>query len=509
MYYGCKGEVLKNIDRLLDGTTVLNFPMYFRLFRRYKKMSVAVMCLVLALAMALHFLQRTTYYTSINFSDVASGNPDPAMKMLSAFTGDSKDNQKAHQILGLRKSMDFSRRVATRLMNNEAFLNMRFDLNYFGDNTLKAREIVKKCGGKDECVHRLLVELIPSFYEIFDRDRAGVTFTVEAKASDELTAQVIIKELQESIQEFRISTLKSTIAQQEKTNLEILAIKQKEMQEAQFYQHLEEKDLIDSQLKDINDRIDVHSKIFAEVKSTVASLESRVERSRAVVGKKVGIDQIEREKRRSELKERIEKLNKDLNALEISNFEYSEKDKQVITNLKNELAEKKKTLNRLGHGNGSSSMDSFIKSSEEKINSTELEYKVAKDQYEALNEAYEQYVAEKNELLEKKAKADQVMERLAPTAKFVKELTAKVDQLLMLKTTVVSDMRFDIYPKPPEESKKIGKILIVAYTVLLYGLLAIMTLSIAFLLDDKIYDEDDLIAMDTELKVIGVAPKYD
>lgn len=472
-------------------------------------MNVFIILSVLIFGGCLHFFQKTTYYTSITFSDVSAGNSDPSLKALSAFMGDSKDNQKAYQIIGLKKSMDFSRNVVSRIMANSSFTGMRFDLNYFGNNKLKAVEIVKGCGGKKECIHSLLVELIPSFYDIYDRDRTGVTFTLEVKASDELTAQILVKELQESIQEFRVAALRETIAQQEKTNLEILSIKEKDLADSEFYKHLEEKDFIDSELKEINDKIDIHSKIFAEVKSTLASLESRVERSKAVVGKRIGFDQIEKEKRRSELKERIEKLNKDLNALEISNFEYTEKDKQVIDNLKKELAEKKQKLQKLGQGNTSSSLDTFIKSSEEKINATELEYRVTKDQYESLKANYDQYILEKNAIMERKAKADQTTEKLAPTAKFVKELSAKVDQLNLLKTTVVSDMRFDIYPKPPEEVKKIGKILIVAYSLVLYTFMSILILSIKFLMDDKIYDEDDLFNLGQDLKVIGVTPKYD
>lgn len=500
---------MKKIDTLLDGTTIINFPVYFRLLKRYKRFSAIIFVCVLLFGIILNFYQKSIYYTSITFSDVASGNTDPSLKMLSAFMGESKDNQKAYQIIALRKSMDFTRKVTGKIMANPDFNRMRFDLNFFGNDSLKATSIVKKCGGRTQCILEQLTELLPSFYEIFDRDRTGVTFTLEVKASDELTAHVLIKELQDSIQEARVATLRATIAQQEKTNIEILAIKEKDLEESEFYKHLEQKEMIDSTLKEVDDKLDVHGKIFAEVKSTLASLESRVERSKAVVGKKIGLEQIEKEKRRAELKERIEKLNKDLNALEISNFEYTEKDKQVIDNLKTELVEKKKALQKLGQGNASSSLDSFIKTSEEKLNATELEYRVTKDQYESLKAGYEQLLAEKTGIMEKKAKSDQTIERLAPTAKFVKEIKAKVDQLNLMKTTVVSDMRFDIYPKPPEETKKIGKILIAAYVIVLYVLLNLLVMTVVYLFDDKIHDEDDLSSIDESLKVIGVVPKYD
>lgn len=501
---------MKKFDLLLDGTTVLNFPMYFRLIKRFKKVSFIIFAIVLLFALGLNFFQKTIYYTSITFADTAAGNTDPSVKMLGAFLGgDNKDNNKAYQIIALKKSMDFTRNVATKLIENENFSKLRFDLSLFGSSHLKASEIIKRCNKKPECIKAEITELLPSFYEIFDRDRAGVMFTLEVKASDELTAQILIHVLQESINEARIKALKTSIAQQEKTNTEMLNIKEIELEKSDFYNLLEQKNILESRIKEIDDKIDINGKIFAEVKSSLANLESRVTRSRAVVGRKVGLNEIAKEKKRAELKERIEKLNKDLNALEITNFEYTEKDKLIIENLKTELEIKKKELAKLGQGNSSSNMDTFIKSSEEKLNSTELEYKVVKDQYETLSKSYDEYLAEKNKILEEKTKADQTIERLAPMAKYVKETRAKVDQLNLMASTIVSDVRFDIYPKPPEETKKISKILILAYSIVLFGFLTIAMLTIGFLLDDKIYDEEDLKEISDDLKIIGVVPKYD
>lgn len=502
---------LNKIDSLFDGTTIINFSFYLQLLRRYRK-SVVVVCVMTVLAAgAVYSFQQETYTASIDFSDVSSSSADPALKALSAFLNDDKKANKSNEILNLRTSMDFTKKLSSSLMENPLFSKLRFDSSFFGDRRDTVKAIIKWCKNNKECIDKKLIAKLPQFYEITDRDRGGVNFSVQVKATDELTANTLLSEIMKTIQVQRVESIKTNISQQEKVNIEILEKKKKELEAVDYFNMLEEGNKLNNYLKEIDTNIEYQAKLISETQLSLASAESKFRRSKKISKKRVSRDDLELEKKSNDLKERIEKLSGDIHLLENSSGNLTEKEKNIIENLKLELKRNKGQFQSLGVGNSSIAYDKFVKINEEKVGATELDFGVLTDQMNNAKESLNKLSSEKSGLLEKKNKIDQQLEQFKPSIDFVRSLGAKIEQLRLLRTTSVSDMRFDTYETPPDPDgiNKIGKVLMIAYCLVSMVILNIVLLSVKYLFDDRIFDDKDLKVISEDLKVIGIGSYYE
>lgn len=458
-----------------------------------------------------YLLQQNIFWTSIGFTDVATNSSDPALKMLSAFLNDDKKSNKAAEILNYRDSMDFTKKVSKSLIFNPHFDSLRFDLSFFDKTSLSAKSIAKECKNDKFCIEKELSEKLPKFYEVLDRDRGGTNFLLQVKATDELTANILLSEIMKAIQASRVESLKTNIAQQENVNIDILGKKKKELESVDYYKLIEDKIKMENDLKTIDSNIDYQTKLSSEIQLNLARAESKFRRVQKISKKKVGRDELELERKSIDLRDKIEKLTSDIHSLENMNSDATEKDKSIIMLLKKELAQNKKQLERLDVGGSYSAFDKFVKSNEEKVGANELDYRVLHDQLVASNQNIEILSLKKKTMFAKKAQIDETLDKLKPSIEFLKTLEAKIEQLRLLRTTSVSDMRFDVYaiPTDSEGVKKIGKLLMTAYTIVLLALLNIVLLTVLYWRDDRIYDEADLKIISENLKVIGIGSHYD
>ncbi|MGZ3808369.1 MAG: hypothetical protein ACXVCE_09800, partial [Bacteriovorax sp.] len=378
---------MNKIDSLLDGTTIINLPFYIKLLKRYKKSVLLLSLLILISCIAAYFYQQEIYVTAINFSDASSSSSDPSLKILSAFLNEDKKSNKASEILNLGTSMDFTKKVMDNLWANPSFKSLRLDLSLFGSSSNSISSIIKSCKKNKGCVDKILIEKLPKFYEIVDRDRNGVNFSLQVKATDEKTANALLAEIMKAIQAQRVESIKESLAQQEKVNLDILEKKKKELEAIDYYHMVEEKSRLENDLRSIVSNIEYQAKLISEIQINLASAESKFKRAKKISKKKVNRDDLELEKKSNDLKEKIEKLTSDINLLENTNAHATEKDKRIIEDLKLELKGNKKQLNRLGAGNSHSAYDKFVKNSEEKVSTNELDFGVLSDQMKAAKES--------------------------------------------------------------------------------------------------------------------------
>ncbi len=78
-----------------------------------------------------------------------------------------------------------------------------------------------------------------------------------------------------------------------------------------------------------------------------------------------------------------------------------------------------------------------------------------------------------------------------------------------MEETVTTDLRFDTFATPPDNSKRVGKLLMVAYMIIILTMLLMGYLITRYLLDDRIYDADDLKKFVGDVPILGETPKFD
>lgn len=479
-----------------------------KLFKRYFKSCLAIVFFVAFLCGVLYLKQQEIYWTSLSFSDATVDSNDSSLKLLSGIMGDNKGGLRASDILNLRTSVDFNRKMAQSILNSEHFNQFRLDLGIFGDKNESPSSIKAFCKNNNECVLQELVLRLPKFYQISDKDRNGVHFVVEVKALDELTANLFLKFISKAILDTRTEVLKSSIKDQEKMNLSMLIERKKEIDLASYYSDLEEANRLDSEYKEIQLKFERQSHLIVELQNSFSNAESNFQRSKSFLKRKVNIDELGVEKKRSDLKIKIEKLNGDINALEDIAESKTLKDREVIIQLKKELRESKSMYQLLGDNANQEGLDSFIKKTDEKIHSKEFEYSVIKDQLANAQKNYSELEVEKRDLFEKKIKIDQNIAILKPVVEFIKNLEIKVEQLKLLAATVGPDVRFDSYSNTPVPVKKIGLILLFAYVLMLQLIFVTVYLTFRFLFDERVYDLQDLENISPNLKFLGLGPKF-
>ena len=140
---------------------------------------------------------------------------------------------------------------------------------------------------------------------------------------------------------------------------------------------------------------------------------------------------------------------------------------------------------------------------------SEFDYKVYKKHLEKANVVLDDMTSRKKELLEAQLKLQEEMEKLRPTIEFVKALEAKLLHVKLMEETVTTDLRFDTYATPPDNSKRLGKVLLFAYTMMLWTMIVMGYLVTRYLVDDRIYDEDDLKKFVGDVPILGETPKFD
>ena len=499
---------MNKFDPLFDSTTIINIPFIAKLFKRYLKSSIFISFILISMCACLYFLQHDLYWTSISFSDSTEAVESPLGGVASLMGGGQKGGLRATDILNLRSSVDFNRKIALSLMSSEFYKTLRFDLNYLSPNAITASVIERKCKGSNECIVLTLAKLLPAFYQITDKDRSGANFVLEVKSLDSLTSNVLLKHITDTINSSRVEALKYKLQEQSRADLKILIEKKKEIDINEFYEIQEERNRLESELKEIQSKIDHQTNVLTSVQDKLSSAEATYQRSKKASNKKVNYDEMNSEMRRRELKDKILKLNSDIIALEDASIEHSINDREILVKLKKEMSDAQNRLKKFGEGDSQTNLDQFVKQNDEKIYGKEMDFNVIKDQMNTAQQYYDELILKKKDIFGQKIKTEQNIEILKPSIEFIKNMEIKIEQTKLKALSIGADVRFDSYSGAPEPAKKIGLILILGYLVIMHLIVLTFYLIIRFYFDDNIYDEEDLKSISVDLKIIGSGPNY-
>lgn len=497
---------MSKINHLLDGTTVINLPFFLTLFKRYGKSTMAIIFSIFLGCAALYYFQKDYFWSSVRFTDTGA-TVDSPVKALSLLLGDKKEGQRQVEIFSLHKSLEFTQRVADYLIDHPNFMLLRFDLDLFGDTNLKAQTISQNCEGNRGCIKIELMKLIPRFYSIKDVERNSIHYVLEVKALDYQTSDILLKALSTNIESNRVELLRENFIELEKLSHDLLLQKKAELTAEKYPEFLQESSRVEEALKDLDSKIEMQNKILVEQQTILSRMESKLNKTKNVLSKNIDQGEVALDKKRRDLREKIEKLTNDIHGLELYAVGFNKQDKEIVLMLKTELKHNLEELGKLGNSHGVSSYGAFFRATEQKAEINQFDYNVYREHFLNTQELYDRMQSEKKILIQEKMKLDERGEHLRPSVEFIKNLEIKVAQSSVLKETVGSDLKFDQL-SVPEKAKKLGRLIVIAYSIVLSLFFGIFYLGTRFLWDDRIYDESDLERVGVGLSVIGITPRY-
>jgi len=312
-----------------------------------------------------------------------------------------------------------------------------------------------------------------------------------------------------AIQEVRIKTAKQIITELRAKTLESLKIKKTELENLGYLSLVEQKASLENQLTELEMRLSAQGRIMVEHQSAFSKVKYQLKSTQNILSKDINRHELALEKKRQALRERIEAINSDLNALDFTSTA-GKSDTVVMAQLRTQLHDAETQLQSLGRPQRSLvNADQFMRQSDEHLNTSEMDYSVYKDHLEKSSTAYSNMLKQKQLLTDQKITLENKLETFKPLTEMIKALEVKQIQLTVLDTSTISNLNFERYAATPDPVRRIGKLLVLAYTIIATTFATTLFLILKYMLDSKIRDEEDLIHLIGKHALIGIVPEFD
>jgi len=503
----------EKISRLIDESTLLNVPLMFKLLFRYKFLTFLTISTCLYASYYLYNRQTEIYWSSIRFSNLQEKSSSPIDAVSVALGSDTKNrglnSSIAEEVRGLRLSMDFTISIATALMEDPYFDEMNLNPTNKKSDAYRVSNIKEECEQEKKCILETIVGLIPGFYSIEDPERTELNFVLEVGTADKETTEILLDVVSKAINTSRFDSIRLTYVEQKKSAKTLVDQEREVLKNMNYVELVKRKEILKDEIGNLQYEIQTHNKLYMENESHLTIAEARVQKASRLI--KAGVDRkgLNIDKKRRFLKEKIENLSKDINALELIRISHSTKEVEILNSLKKELRKSERRLKKLGNVRSVSSLDEFVKKSKDVIEESEFNYRVYKGYAEKAEKKTKALMERNSLLVDAFLSTKSKLEQIKPSVAFLKALEEKVIQLKLLEITSTSDLKFDNYATIPVKTKKISKLMLFVYTFFFITFSLLGVLCLRFLFDGNVYDEDDLKRMFPKIDILGIAPQFE
>jgi len=499
---------LKKLSVILDETTILNFPFLWLLLRRYRYISLGIPLLGVVLAFYFYFTQNLISTLSIGFRSVSNDSSSPN-NALSKVLGETNDTLSPQEIVEMAKSLDFLHVVAAALVRHPGY--PKLNLNSFeAKRLLSTKELFSECRDDQKCQIEEVSKILPDLISIRQHNLVKNKFYVDVKALDSFTSHLLLNIASDVIVASRIENMRHQFSEQRKMTNELIEKKSEELKSTNFAGLSAENKVITAKLEGLEQGLLSMSAMYQSKQFEVNRMEITLQQTeRTIQGGKSENDR-ERFNQQESLKNKIKQMAQDIHALEMNKESLGPSDRVVLEQLTFDLKVKKEQLKKLPAEKRSViNADKFVEEKDKAANFTFFDYMVAKKELMNLKAKSELMAAEKNELVSKKHELEQKLEQMRPVLEYFKLLEAKLVQIEMLESTIVSDLVFDQLPSGEIYFKRAEKEKIGLFSLLLSLFVMFVVLIVRYLLDSRVFNEIELERNFEGLEVLGIVPEFD
>jgi hypothetical protein len=450
--------------------------------------------------------QRNIYHLSVNFNmrDDESSSPTSAIASL---LGEKTSRVSHNFVLTIKQSTTLNDLLARSIRDSKEFYKL--NLNPMGVTEFKTvKEIMSPCIGDRECEIKIIKGIIPGYFTIAEDEVISNWYHLNIKTLNPDTTRVFSRILVKVIKEYRTIVIQEHLENQIKMTEELIKKKKESMVKLNLEDELAKEERLKGDLKVLAEKIkgfaEEVTRLKIELKGAEKSYLQGKETFEEIVSSKDELNIALYEA----LKNKILTLRTDITALKILETPGGGSNPKILMELKNELKEKEGEFGRL--------QKKFRRvASEKKFNEKQiLGYYEKESKYHIINNQYEAAVRElanlskdKESALDKLIALQKVIEIHRPDIEYLKLLKEKELKLKILKSTIVPDLSFDGSTKDPLRYKRASKLKTAFFALILSVFALIIYLVIRFLLDQKIYNDEEFQSEFDDLAVIGETPK--
>ncbi len=478
------------------------------LVRRYWYLAIFVPVVIFSISLYHFNNQNNIHSRTVFFSNTTEDQSGPS-SVMSAVIGDQKSSLSETDIIGILNSLDFQQKFAEIIYNTDEFWNL--DLSSIkSKDAFNMKQFLASCDGKKDCIYKKVRGPIFGFISIIPDRIVSTRFSLQVMSRDSFTTTYLLKSISKYISESRIDTIKHKIEDQIAVSIQLLNEKKKELDDSNMDGLKEEKKEISEKILEIKSKISSYNGFFHRLKLDLDLMETKVRETKKASKENVETEKILAFQQRQRLEEKIRKLESDIGAIKVVSQNLSGQDELILKQLKQELKSVQSKLRKMGDkGRAVSSEVDFVNRKEGESNFTEFDYKVKKEQYEKTKKDYDNLITEKEELGKQLSKIDSKINDIMPSFEYIKLLEEKLVQLKLMNSTVASDLKFENELGPQVVFKKLSRVKTILFSLVSSIFLVLAIVILLYLLDDKIYNKQELEKTFDDLTVIGNTPDFD
>ena len=499
---------MKNLGILLDDKTIINFSFFFKLLKRYYLITTLSPILILGIGAYIYKTQNDVYMiaTGMKIKPDAVGS-EQSSKSLTSILGAEEKTLSVAEVLSMGKTIDFKQRVAEQIYNHQYF--DRFNFNQLKSKSMKTNDqLFAACDRNKKCIVDGIRDKIGAYVEITMDSAVANKFKISVKTLDAFTSRelldIVVKELKKS----REKALQSSMNEQVKITKDLIEKKKLELENVNF---IDLEDMLkkkEKELAAIDNSIRSYNRVLMNQKLQLNKAKLTVEETNIAINSDLNQKEKVKYQKYVELREQIDQLRDDLNALELAGGS-SDQDKLIIQQVRVELRSKERELASIGSVRRQfSNVEKFKETKDKSSDFDNFNYKVLQGQIKKTQDELDKLLADKQKIEQERFFFEDKMKTLKPSFAYLKLLEDKLVQLELVKWTIVIDLEFDENIGNMRRFKRttIGKIAI--FSSLLSFFVIFLGILTRYIFDNRVYDEYEISRNFKGLDIIGNTPEF-
>lgn len=499
---------MKKLALLLDDVTIINFGLILKLAQRYTLHFLVAAAMFLFLFFKYYYTQPIIFSTTIPMK-VLMKQPTRGEELLATVKNESVASVSISELSATFGSFAFNKTFAGFIIKEKDFKDMNFGSIATGIN-VRGSDVERNCGKKRDCVLETIGTFIGGLFTI----EQGLTedrFNLTVNALDKETAMKLANALTKAIDKNRIEVRRYSVAKEIESVNSLVSETRSYIHKSNGFQKIEDEDKNGFTIQDLKERMRILQATLSTEMANFSALEARLNENKKILNETMTTSEgLAKFQRRDAEKKILELKNNILAITNIKEEKRSDSDKTILSQLQAELNE----LEGKHQGNGESIRslslkDSFSEDQRNKENDYKFDYVVSKNKVANLQAEYDRIREELNSYQKDKTSREAVVSKLKTEVEFLKNLESKQLTLKVTNSTLTSDLQFEDYSNNVGSFRRSSPLKIALFSFFLTFISYLFTLVLRYLLDTRIYSEEDVTLYLNNLEFYGEVPTFE
>jgi hypothetical protein len=496
---------LEKISNLLDDVTIVNFKLIFKLTKRYFPHLYGAFFLFLVLFTYFYFNQPVIFSSKVPVKVMGRHALSRDLSDLQEIESTSTVN--IGELNSMISSYTFAKSMSSQIVSQANFKNLNFGSILTGDKVL-GKDILQKCKMDLTCASDKLTNYIGSLYTI----EQGLTedrFKLVINSLDEATSLYVAGALSKTIDKARIEVRQYMVVKEINSVTKLIDESRLGLQKENAFFLIEEVERNSQVIEELKEKMKILQSSLSNEIANLNSLEAKVGENQRVLKSKKNIDSYSKSKYKATQQKISDLRSNILSFSNVAEASRSPADSTILEQLKAEIVKLEKILPEEELLKNQEMEDAFGDQQKSKENDLNFEYLVSKNKVDKLENDYEETKTTLDDLQKDKIAKEADVNRYKSEIDFLKNLESKHLSLKLLSSTMTSDLQFEESGNSVAQVRKSSPIKVFFFASFLALFVLLLSLVFRYLVDDRIYSEDDIAPYLKNLDFFGEAPSFE